>query len=44
MKYILDSRTIELIERLLEKENRVELIPIKDGIKVVVVKREAIKL
>ena len=44
MKYILDTKTIEAIEKLLNNNLRVELIPIKDGIKVVSVKRGTVKL
>lgn len=39
----IDEQTKSAIERTLEKGDRVELIPVKDGVKVVRVKREEIK-
>lgn len=39
----IDEKTIKAIENVLAKDNRVELIPTKDGIKVVKVKRETLK-
>ena len=39
---IIDEQTKNAIERTLEKGDRVELIPINDGVKVVRVKREQI--
>lgn len=38
----IDEQTKSAIERTLEKGDRVELIPVKDGVKVVRVKRETI--
>jgi hypothetical protein len=44
MKQIkLESNTIKAIESTLAKGERVEIIPVKDGVKVVRVKRETIK-
>ena len=40
---ILTEKVIALIEAVLQKGNRVELIPIKDGVRVIKVKREEIK-
>ena len=39
----MDERTIKAIERILEKGDRVELIPSKDGVKVIHIKRETVK-
>jgi len=39
----LESHTIKAIENTLAKGERVEIIPVKDGVKVVRVKRETIK-
>lgn len=38
----MDKKTVEMIEKLLEKGDRVELIPAKNGIKVIHIKRETI--
>ena len=35
--------TIAAIERILQKGDRVELIPIKDGVKVIKIQRKEIK-
>lgn len=40
--YTLSKKSIEEISRVLSKGNRVELIPVKDGIKIVQVKRETV--
>lgn len=40
--YTLSEKSIEEIARVLSKGNRVELIPVKDGIKIVKVKRETV--
>lgn len=37
------SQTLKAIESILAKGDRVELIPTKDGIKVVRIRREAVK-
>lgn len=39
----IDEKTIKVIENVLAKDDRVELIPTKDGIKVIKVIREAVK-
>ena len=39
----LSEREIKAIEHTLAKGERVELIPVKDGVKVVKVKREEVK-
>lgn len=40
--YTLTKSGIADIERVLSKGNRVELIPVKDGIKIIMVKRETV--
>lgn len=40
--YTLTKKGIDDIERVLSKGHRVELIPVKDGIKIVQVKRETV--
>lgn len=39
----MDEKTIKAIESVLAKGDRAELIPVKDGVKVVHIKREEIK-
>ncbi len=39
----MDEKTIKAIEAVLAKEDRVELIPVKDGVKVIHIKREEVK-
>lgn len=39
----MDEKTIKAAEVILQKGDRVELIPIKDGVKVVWVRREEVK-
>ena len=39
----MDEHTIKAIETVLEKGDRVELIPVKDGIKIIHIKREEVK-
>lgn len=39
----MDEHLIEKIKAILAKGDRVELIPVKDGVKVIRVKREEIK-
>lgn len=41
-KPTIDPQTIKAIETVLMKGDRVELIPVKDGVKVVKVQRETI--
>lgn len=40
---ILDGKTIKAAESALAKGDRVELIPVKDGVKVIRVRREEVK-
>ena len=39
----MDEKTIKAAEGILEKGDRLELIPTKDGIKVVKIRREPVK-
>lgn len=39
----MDEKTIKAAESILSKGDRVELIPVKDGVKVVRVRREEVK-
>lgn len=43
VKIKMDEKTIEAIKSVLAKGDRVELIPVKDGVKVVQVRRKEIK-
>ena len=43
MNQMIDAQTIKAIESVLIKGQRVELIPVKDGVRVVKVKRETVK-
>lgn len=40
----MSPQTIDVIESILAKGDRVELIPTKDGVKVVHIKRENVKV
>lgn len=40
----MDEKTIKAIESVLTKGDRVELIPVKDGFKIIHIKREEVKL
>lgn len=40
---MIDEKTIKNVESVLAKGDRVELIPVKDGVKVVRVRREEVK-
>lgn len=40
---MVDEKTIKAAESVLAKGDRVELIPVKDGVKVVRVRREEVK-
>lgn len=40
---MLDKKVIELIEKVLKTDQRVELIPTKTGVRVIKVKREEVK-
>ena len=39
----MDEKTIKAIETVLAKGDRVELIPVKDGVKVIHIKRKEVK-
>ena len=39
----MDEKTVKAAEAVLKKGDRVELIPVKDGVKVVRVRREEVK-
>ncbi len=39
----MDEKTVKAIENVLAKGDRVELIPVKDGVKVVRVQRDEVK-
>ena len=39
----MDEKTIKAIETVLAKGDRVELIPVKDGIKAIHIKRKEVK-
>ena len=39
----MDEKTIKAIETVLAKGDRMELIPVKDGIKVIHIKRKEVK-
>lgn len=43
VKINMDEKTIEAIKSVLAKGDRVELIPVKDGVKVIQVRRKEIK-
>lgn len=40
----MDNKTIQAIEAILAKGDRVELIPTKEGIKVIHIKRESVRV
>lgn len=42
-KQLLTEKEIKSAEEVLSKGNRVELIPVKDGVKIICVKREEVK-
>lgn len=39
----MDDKTIKAIETILAKDDRVELISVKDGVKVIHIKRKEVK-
>ena len=39
----MDEKTIEAIKSVLAKGDRVELIPVKNGVKIIHIKREEVK-
>lgn len=40
----MDEKTISLIAAILAKGDRVELIPVKDGVKIIRIERKEIKI
>lgn len=40
---MIDEKIVQPIERILQNGDRVELIPVKDGVKVVRVRRQEVK-
>ena len=40
----MDEKTIKIIETIIAKGDRVELIPVKDGVKIIHIKRKEMKL
>ena len=40
---MIDEKQIKTIEALLAKGDRIELIPVKDGVKIIHIKREEVK-
>ena len=40
---MIDAASLSTIEAILRKGDRVEIIPVKDGVRVVRVKRETVK-
>lgn len=40
---MIDEKTIKAIESILAKDDRVELIPVKNGVKIIHIKREEVK-
>lgn len=43
VKINMDEKTIEAIKSVLAKGDRVELIPVKDGVKVIQIRRKEVK-
>lgn len=41
---ILDRCSVEVIERILNSGERVEIIPVKDGFRIVHIQRETVKI
>lgn len=39
----MDEKTIKAIETILSNGHRVEIIPVKDGVKVIKIRRETVK-
>lgn len=39
----MDEKTIEAIKSILAKGDRVELIPVRDGVKIIHIKRREVK-
>ena len=40
----MNEKTIKIIESIIAKGDRVELIPVKDGVKIIHIKRKEMKL
>lgn len=40
----MDEKQIKAIEAVLAKGDRIELIPVKDGIKIIHIKREEVRM
>lgn len=40
---MIDGAALEAIEAILRKGDRVEIIPVKDGVKIIRVRREVVK-
>lgn len=40
----MDEKTIEAIKSILAKGDRVELIPVREGVKIIHIKRREVKL
>lgn len=43
VKTSMDERQIKAIESVLAKGDRIELIPVKDGVKIIHIKREEVR-
>lgn len=43
VKTSMDERQIKAIEAVLAKGDRIELIPVKDGVKIIHIKREEVR-
>lgn len=43
MKWKMDEKTWAVIKAILEKGDRVELIPVRDGVKIIHIKRKEVK-
>ena len=43
MRSVIDEDQIKIIESVIAKGDRIELIPVKDGVKIIHVKREEVK-
>ncbi len=41
---MIDEKQIKTIEALLAKGDRIELIPVKDGVKIIHIKREEVRM
>lgn len=41
---MMDEKQIKAIEAILAKGDRIELIPVKDGVKIIHIKREEVRM